>query len=101
MYRARTIALGIPTSYDWYCPKIRFINLPRESIDIIGPFETQILNLAKLAARRAGMRLAVGQSRVIMPVHELQLDLILSSVPEAEPLEQDICVPAKAQASIR
>lgn len=87
--------------YDWYHPRIRFVQVPRTSLDILGPFESVMRTLAGKAAEKSGRELPDDPSFVFMPVHELQISNIASKFHDAEILHPDISLQALAQSSIR
>jgi hypothetical protein len=87
--------------YDWYHPHIRFVSVPRSSLDIRGPFECEMRGLAAKAAARSGKALPDDSSSVLMPVHELQIPNIASRFHDVKILDSDIIVKAYAQSSIR
>ncbi|KAF5334269.1 hypothetical protein D9758_015548 [Tetrapyrgos nigripes] len=93
MHRARMMP-KVPDSYDWYHPIIRFVR-------VLGPFVKTVHALAQSAALSAGLSLPDSDDSVIMPVHEAQLDNILSKFPDVEALDPAINVRAEAQCSIR
>jgi hypothetical protein len=90
-----------PSDYDWYHPRVRFVRVPRSSLNILGEFEVTFRQLAELAASRAGKSLPVDECSVFMPAHELQIDNILKRFEDVEVLPSDIYLPALAQSSIR
>ncbi|KAG5642424.1 hypothetical protein DXG03_002798 [Asterophora parasitica] len=100
MHRARMLPLSL-SDYDWYRPRIRFVRVHRANIKVLGPFETEILKLAKGAAERSGQLLREDPSTIVMPVHELQIPSITAKFPDVEVLHPDINVQAFAQSSIR
>lgn len=101
MHRARMLSLETPQDYDWYHPVIRFVHVPRASLDILGPFERELSVLAEQAATRAGKTLPVDEGKVIMPVHELQIPSIVAKFQNVDILDPEINVRALAQSSIR
>ena len=100
MHRARLLPSGA-LDYDWYHPRIRFVHVPRASLDILGPFESKMRVLAGKAAEKSGRQLPEHPSFVFMPVHELQISNIASKFHDAEILHPDISLQALAQSSIR
>jgi hypothetical protein len=99
MHRARMVNNGA-SDFDWYHPLIRFVRVPRSSVLLLGYMEEISLSLAQKAADYAGRCLPPTNGSVFLPVHELQVDNILTKFPDVEVL-QDICVPGLAQSSIR
>jgi hypothetical protein len=87
--------------YDWYHPRIRFVRVPRTSLDLLGPFESTMRALAEEAAEKSGRHLPDDPSSVLMPVHELQVPNIASKFHDVEILHPDISLQAFAQSSIR
>jgi hypothetical protein len=87
--------------YDWYHPRIRFVSVPRSSLDIQGPFEHEMRSLAAIAAARSGKALPNDLSSVLMPVHELQIPNVANKFHDLKILDSDISVKALAQSSIR
>ncbi|PFH53187.1 hypothetical protein AMATHDRAFT_138330 [Amanita thiersii Skay4041] len=100
MYRARRLPFDV-LDYDWYHPVIRFVAVPRSTVDILGPFEQMINPLVEKFDRRSDSFLPDSDSFIIMPVHELQVENIKRSIPDVFILHDDINVQALAQASIR
>lgn len=100
MHRARMLPSSV-LDYDWYHPRIRFVRVPRTSLDILGPFESVMRTLAGKAAEKSGRELPDDPSFVFMPVHELQISNIASKFHDAEILHPDISLQALAQSSIR
>ncbi|TFK40140.1 IucC family-domain-containing protein [Crucibulum laeve] len=100
MHRARMFN-GTPEHFDWYHPRVRFVGVPRSNLNIIGPFEESMLQLAMTAANRAGRTLPLDDTLVFMPVHELQIKNITSMFRDVHILHADISVPVFAQSSIR
>lgn len=102
MHRARMLSMSRPVlQYDWYHPRIRFVIVPRSSVDIQGPFEREIRSLVTKVVAMSGRALPDDPSSVWMPVHELQIPNILSKFHDVEILDSDISVKAYAQSSIR
>jgi hypothetical protein len=100
MHRSRML----PTSmqeYDWYHPRIRFVRVPRSSLDIIGSFEHDIHSLVETATELSGGTLSDDPSSVLVPVHELQIPNIASKFDDVEILHPEISVQALAQSSVR
>ena len=100
MHRARMLPFEI-LQYDWYHPRIRFVAISRCLLDISGPFEQTIRQLAQKAASRSGHPLPDDTHFAIIPVHELQVHNVTKRVPEAELLHPDISAGALAQSSLR
>ncbi|KAF8626419.1 hypothetical protein AX17_006585 [Amanita inopinata Kibby_2008] len=100
MHRARTLPFAL-TNYDWYRPRLRFVAVPRSSMGILGPFESNIRSLAERVANRSGFPLPDNALFAIIPVHELQIHNIQARMPDVEILHCDISVQALAQSSIR
>ncbi|KAF8640269.1 hypothetical protein AX16_010164 [Volvariella volvacea WC 439] len=101
MHRARVLPTNASSDYDWYHPRIRFAVVPRTSVDVYGEFEEKIRSLAHGAARRVGMQLPEDDTKIIMPVHELQVENVQAKFGDVEFLHPDISVGALAQSSIR
>ena len=87
--------------YDWYHPRIRFVSVPRPSLDVQGPFEDKMRCLATAAAARSGKALPDDLSSILVPVHELQLPNVAKMFCDVKILDSDISVEALAQSSIR
>lgn len=100
MYRTRLLPSRVQ-DYDWYHPRIYFVQVPWTSLDILGPFESKMYMLAREAAERSGQELPDDSSVVFMPVYELQISNITSRFHDAEILHPDISLQALAQSSIR
>ncbi|KAF8149828.1 IucC family-domain-containing protein [Crassisporium funariophilum] len=100
MHRARMLSSG-SLDYDWYHPRIRFVQVPRSKLDLRGRFEEISHHLATTAAQKAGRTLQNNGNYIYMPVHELQIENVTSKFKDAEVLSQDISVSASAQSSIR
>jgi len=100
MHRARMFPSNL-TNYDWYNPRIRFVRVPRSSLDLLGPFDDICRRLVKLAAGRVGYSLSDDGTSVYMPVHELQVPNVLSRFSDVDALPSDVSLPALGQSSIR
>lgn len=100
MHRARMFD-SAPCDYDWYHPRIRFVRVPRSSLNILGDFEHTFRKLAELAAFRAGLPLPEDETSVFMPAHELQVENIIKRFKDVEVLPSAVYLPALAQSSIR
>lgn len=100
MHRARTFD-SATLEYDWYQPRIRFVGVPRSSIQILGDFDNLSRNLAELAACRAGQALPNDDSLIFMPVHEMQIGNIKKLFNDVEVLPSEVFLPALGQSSIR
>ncbi|EKM78593.1 hypothetical protein AGABI1DRAFT_59499 [Agaricus bisporus var. burnettii JB137-S8] len=100
MHRARTFD-SATLEYDWYQPRIRFVGVPRSSIQILGDFDNLSRNLAELAASRAGQALPNDDSLIFMPVHEMQIGNIKKRFNDVEVLPSEVFLPALGQSSIR
>lgn len=90
-----------PPDYDWYHPRIMFAQVPRSSLDILGPFEDIMRPIAEQAAKLSGRIIPHDDAMAIMPIHELQVANVLSRFIDVEVLHPDISVEALAQSSIR
>ena len=100
MHRARMLPSSV-VDYDWYHPRIRFVRVPRASLNIRGPFESTMRVLAGKAAEKSGRQLPDDPSFVFMPIHELQIPNIASKFHDVEILHPNISFQALAQSSIR
>lgn len=100
MHRARSLPSTV-LDYDWYHPRIRFVRVPRDLVNVVGPFEASIRELAKSAAKRCGRWISDDPDLILMPVHELQIPNIVSKFPDVDVLHGDISLQAYAQSSIR
>ncbi|KAJ3572545.1 hypothetical protein NP233_g3007 [Leucocoprinus birnbaumii] len=100
MHRARMLS-SVSSEYDWYHPRIRFVRVPRTSLNILGEFDETCQRMAELAASRVGKPIPRDESYVLMPAHELQLDNIARRFKDVEILPSEIYLPALAQSSIR
>jgi len=87
--------------YDWYHPKIRFVKVPKRQLNLLGKFSDVANALVSKAATNAGLTLIKDNDYLFVPVHELQIDNIVSKFDHIEVLPPDISLPAKAQSSIR
>ncbi|KAF9000709.1 IucC family-domain-containing protein [Cyathus striatus] len=101
MHRARMFPGTLPENFNWYRPQIRFIRVPRSSLDIIGPFEDLLRPLIEKAVSDSKHTFKWDKSTVIMPVHEVQVDNIIKQFKDVMPLPSEISVLALAQSSIR
>ncbi|KAJ6468399.1 IucC family-domain-containing protein [Mycena sanguinolenta] len=99
MHRARMCA-DAPSNYNWYMPKIRFVRVPTESLDIRGPFDSIMRNFVNKAALASGTQTPVDvPGTTFMPVHEMQLPTVVAKFKDVEVLEPTIGV--LGQSSIR
>ncbi|KAA1467571.1 hypothetical protein DENSPDRAFT_769364 [Dentipellis sp. KUC8613] len=106
MHRARCTLPPLPSidpeTRDWYRTRIRFVRLRRQSLDTLGEFEEQVLELARIAAQKCGRPVPeVSAESTLMPVYDLQIANIREKFPDAEVLDEDLFVGALGQASIR
>ena len=90
-----------PGSYDLYSPRLRLAVLPRASLHVSGDFEGLIRPILEGAMKNAGRALDVPENHIVIPVHELQVSLILDKFEEATVYPEEFSVPARAQQSIR
>ena len=90
-----------PGSYDLYSPRLRLAALPRESLHVIGDFESLTWPILDAAARNAGKALEVPENHIIVPVHELQVLQISDKFKEARVYPEEFSVPTRAQQSFR
>lgn len=90
-----------PSGFDWYRPLIRFVKVPQSSVLLLGSMKDIGLSLAQKAADHAGRRLPQTHASVFLPVHELQIQNIVTKFPDVEVLHEDICIPGLAQCSLR
>ena len=97
MHRARMLS-SASLDYDWYNPIIRFARVERDAVDILGPFE---IYTQKLMKKVAPGQLYTNDNKVIVPIHEMQVENILSKFPEVEILPPNISIEAHGQSSIR
>ncbi|CAA7267094.1 unnamed protein product [Cyclocybe aegerita] len=100
MHRARMLASS-PQDYDWYRPRIRFVRVPRSDIDALGNFVELSKLLVARAFEKAGHTLDQDDAFIHVPVHELQIENILTRFRNVEVLDPTIFLPALAQSSIR
>ena len=107
MHRARRTLAPLPSltpeTRDWYHPRIRFALVPRERVDVLGPFEQEITVLAQIAAARSGTiwPLEGADGRVIMPVYDLQVANLQAKFDGIEILDETFSLQSLGQASIR
>lgn len=87
--------------YDWYHPRIRFVRVPSQSLDVLGQFRRISNEMATKAATKAGQSSLIDNDYIYMPVHELQIVNITSKFQDVGVLDEDIFLPALAQSSIR
>ncbi|PPQ77137.1 hypothetical protein CVT25_010831 [Psilocybe cyanescens] len=90
-----------PSSYDLLHPKLRFVSLPREKVNVTYDFEGLTLPVLKLASLRAGKDLTVEEKRIAIPVHELQVTHVQHKFPEAYIYPEEFNLPLLAQQSLR
>ncbi|KAF5393180.1 hypothetical protein D9757_001345 [Collybiopsis confluens] len=101
MHRARMLPFDKET-YDWKHPRIRFVQVPRTSLSILGEFESLAKRFASSVAESVGVELPPNdESLAIMPVHEIQLDTILAKFSDARAVDPRISTVASAQSSTR
>jgi siderophore synthetase component len=91
-----------PGDYDLYHSRLRFVSMPRASLNITGELET----LLEPVYRAAGLlsltkNVHAEQDRFIVPIHELQVHHVVVKFPEARILAADVTIPIEAQQSIR
>ncbi|KAJ7733428.1 IucC family-domain-containing protein [Mycena maculata] len=99
MHRAR-MSPEAPLGYNWYRPKIRFVRLPRASLDTRGPFDSIMRDLVAKAALVSGTENPEDvPGTIFMPVHEMQLSTVLARFENIEVLAPT--VDALGQSSIR
>ena len=107
MHRARRTLAPLPSltpeTRDWYHPRIRFALVPRERVDVLGPFEQEITALAQIAAARSGTKwpLEGADGRVIMPVYDLQVANLQAKFDGIEILDETFSLQSLGQVSIR
>ncbi|KAG2017755.1 hypothetical protein CC2G_007238 [Coprinopsis cinerea AmutBmut pab1-1] len=99
MHRARLLP-GSDIGYDWYRPCIRFVQVPRASLEIRGSFMETSKTLVSIAAGTHAHELD-HERYVFMPAHELQLSNIVRLFPDAVVLPPHVHLKAQAQTSIR
>ncbi|KAI0031193.1 IucC family-domain-containing protein [Vararia minispora EC-137] len=106
MHRARRALPPLPDmtpeTRDWYRPHVRFATIDRSRLDILGPFEDHIRELAQAAAAAHGKQLPdIDPGRVIMPVYDLQICNLQEKFTGVTILDAEISLKARAQASLR
>ena len=106
MHRARRTLPPLPAvtpqTRDWYRPKIRFAVVSRSRLDIQGPFEDHVRELAEAAAAKAGKKLPpLKESDTIMPLYDLQVANVRAKFDDVVILDEDISLDAMGQASLR
>ncbi|TFY68539.1 hypothetical protein EVG20_g3525 [Dentipellis fragilis] len=78
MHRARCTLPPLPSidpeTRDWYRTRIRFVRVRRQSLDTLGEFEEQVLELARIAAQKCGK-----------PVPEVSAESTLMPTPWGKP----------------
>lgn len=92
---------SVPSSYDWYHPRIRFACVPRSKLHISGDFEQKMRGLVESTAAKVGKSLPTDADIVFVPVHEQQISNILQKFDDVSILDSEINVGALAQSSIR
>jgi hypothetical protein len=90
-----------PGSYDLYHPKLRFVGVAREKLNITYDFEKYTKPLIDAASATAGEPLPVPENFVVVPVHELQVHHIQSKFPDATIFPAQFAIPILGQQSIR
>lgn len=93
--------VSVPSSYDWYHPRIRFACVPRSKLHISGDFEQKMRGLVESTAAKVGKPLPTDPGIVFVPVHEQQISNILQKFDDVSILDPEINVGALAQSSIR
>src|SRR5579863_3905322 len=105
MHRARHAVPPLPhqdpQSRDWKNPRIRFAFVQRSRLDTLGPFESELRPITKLATGASGRPLPERDGCVIVPIYDLQVANIRAKFPDVEVLDEEFSVPSLAQASIR
>ncbi|KAL0579987.1 hypothetical protein V5O48_001990 [Marasmius crinis-equi] len=100
MHRTR-LSPSVLTDYGWYTPTIRFAKASRKDFRIQGPF-IEVMN--DLFRNIEGLRPFVNigdHDHIIMPIHELQLEKIITTFPNVEVLPPEVSVQASSQANVR
>ena len=87
--------------YDWYHPRIRFVRVAVDNIEMLGNFKEISQDLVDRAAKLAGVILPRDDQFVYIPVHELQIQNVVSKFQTVEVVNPDISLSALAQSSIR
>lgn len=105
MHRARQMLSPIlallPSEYDFYQPRIRFVSIPKNSLSIQGSFEELLGPLCDSAMQNAGSLFDLPADRVLFPIHELQIPNIRTKFCDAVILPEEFSVLASALANIR
>lgn len=90
-----------PREYDFSRPKLRFVSVLREEMNITNDFETFVSPLLDAAAAKAGRSFDMEDTRIILPVHELQIYHIQDKVRMAIIYPEEFSLPVLAQQSLR
>ena len=105
MYRIRRSVPPLPEyaprEYDFSRPKLRFVSFLREEMKITNNFENLVSPLLDAAAARAGRPFDADDTRIIIPVHELQTYYIQAKVRTAIIHPEEFSLPVLAQQSLR
>jgi hypothetical protein len=90
-----------PGQYDLLHPKLRFVSIPRDNLKITHDFEGLTLSVLNAASVHAGKELVVGEGRVVIPIHELQVAHVEHKFPDAQIYSEEYSLPILAQQSLR
>ncbi|KAJ7128803.1 IucC family-domain-containing protein [Mycena crocata] len=105
MYKARQFPPPLPDfapgTYDFHRTTLRFVGFPRANLQITGDFERYAAPLVAAASVSAGEDMAVPETFVAVPVHELQTANIAAKFPDAVIFPAAFSVPILGQLSIR
>lgn len=90
-----------PGDFNWKEPNIRMILVPRDKLNIQGPWDncvSPIFNEICKAGREASDK---PPKEILIPIHELQIENIVKKFPEARILPKEYSLTAQAQQSLR
>ena len=105
MHRARRTHPPLPplspSTRDWYAPRIRFALVDRERVEFMGEFETHINALVRIVEDQAGKKVDIPEGKIVMPVYDLQVEMMKNVLKGIEVFPKEVSLQAKAQASLR
>ena len=67
----------------------------------MGEFETHINALVRIVEDQAGKKVDIPEGKIVMPVYDLQVEMMKNVLKGIEVLPKEVSLQAKAQASLR
>lgn len=90
-----------PGTIDLYHPRLRFVAVPRDNLQITYDFEDLVRPVVDAMFKKAGRDVQIQKNYVAVPVHEVQVTHIQDKFKEAEIYPEDISLDSFAQQSLR